>query len=173
MMKRTTEKELIFDIESIDQLSPEKKADYIQLAIKDCLSKHTGGITTQLLSELTGISSRTVKKYLDHLTATREVTKKEYGARFTIYYPIEKKVTADSSKSITIGESIFHFGIVENTWGKFVYIQEKKIDTFSGMIKTVGGIMVDSTGALEFIRTLKEMAIGNNVISDESEIGEL
>lgn len=148
----------LFDIESIDQLSPEKKSDYIRLAIRNCLSEHAEGITVQLISELTGLAQKTVKKHLEQLTATREAFKKEYGARNVVYFPNGREVTQDVPHTLKIGDVIFQLQLIENTWGRFVYIQERKKDAYSKMIKTVGGIMVECEGVPELIEALKEVS---------------
>jgi hypothetical protein len=153
----------LFDVESIDQLSPEKKSDYIQLAIKNCLSKHPEGLTVQLLAEYTGLAQKTVKKHLDQLTATREAFKKEYGARVAIFFPNGKQVLPNAPKVLTIGDGIFQLQVIENSWGKFIYIQERKKEVHSNMVKTVGGIMIDCEGIPELIDALKEIILGCGV----------
>ena len=153
--------ESLFDLESINQLGPERKSDYVRMAIKECLFKHPEGITAQLLSEYTGVEQRTVKKYLEQLTATREVFKKEYGARIAIYFPNGKELTEDEPHVLSIGDAIFHIQLIENSWGKFIYLQERKKDAYSGMTKTVGGVMIDCEGVPELIETLKELSSFN------------
>lgn len=172
-MKKDSGNELIFDLESIEQLSPKKKADYLELAIKNSLSQHPEGITAQLLSELTGISQRTVKKHLDQLTATRAAVRKEYGSRIAIYFPISKQDVGPAPKTIEVGESIYQLQLIENTWGRFVYVQERKKDVYSGMTKTLGGVMIDCDGMLEFVKALKEVASNGECISDGEGLGEL
>jgi hypothetical protein len=159
-MNNKCENELLFDAESIEQLGPEKKSDYIRLAIINCLSTHPEGITVQLLCELTGLTQKTIKKHLDQLTATREAYKKEYGTRISIYFPNGKQNNQNATKIITVGNSLFQFQIIENTWGKYIYIQERKRDSYSNMIKTIGGIMIDYESASEFINVMKEITAG-------------
>jgi hypothetical protein len=158
MMKNGDADGLLFDIESIDQLGPERKSDYVRMAIVNCLSKHPEGITSQLLSEHTGLNQRTVKKYLEQLTATREVFKKEYGARIAIYFPNGKETSENEPQILNIGDATFQLQLIENTWGKFIYLQERKKDVYSGITKTIGGIMIDCEGVPELIGVLKEMS---------------
>ncbi len=157
-MRDEKDHKLLFDLDSIDKLAPEKKYDYVQLAINNCLKNHPDGITVQLMSELTGLNQRTVKIHLEHLTATREVVKKEYGTRMAIYFSNGKLSPDQPSKSIVMRNSMIHMQLIENTWGKFVYIQERKNEPSSKMLRTVGGVMIDLEHVQDLVESLQEIA---------------
>lgn len=148
---------VLFDKDSISQLSPERKADYVKLAIKECVARHQGGITVQLIAESTGIMPRTVKKYLDQMTATREIYKREYGTRIVIYFPIGRESLETESRSVKVRDTIFRLQVVKNTFGKFIYLQETKKDAQTRMMKIVGGAMVDIDCIPELIQVLREL----------------
>lgn len=143
-------------MESILQLSPEKRSDIIRITIKRILNEHPEGVTCPDLSEITGLSIKTVRKHLDFLTAVREAYKKEYGARLAVYFPNGKLIHPYSDTIRKIGESIFSFQRIENTWGKFIYVQERKKDPYTNKTKTVGGIMIHKESIEKFIEALKE-----------------
>lgn len=145
-----------FDSKSIEQLSPEKRSDMIRIAIKRILNQHSGGLTAPDLKEMTGLSIQTVRKHLDFLTAVREAYQKSYGTRLTIYYPNGKLVHPYSDSIHKIGDSLFSFQRIENTFGKFIYIQERKKDPYTNKTKTVGGIMVEKENINKFIEKLEE-----------------
>ncbi len=147
----------LFDAESISQLSPERKADYVKLAIKECISRHPGGITAQLIAESTGIIQRTVKKYLDQMTATREIYTKEYGTRIVIYFPIGKNIQETESTIVRDRDTAYKLQKVENSFGRFVYLQEMKKDIKTGMMKIVGGVMIDMDSVKEIVGALQKL----------------
>lgn len=161
MINEKENKQTLFNIESIDQLGPERKADYVKLMIKDCIIKHPGGISGQLLSELTGIAQKTVKKYLDQMSATREILKKEYGIRMTIYFPIGRESSNINILTVKSKETTIRLQLIENTFGEFVYLQETKKDSQTMMTKTVGGVMIDCESIPDIIDALKELSSYN------------
>lgn len=145
----------LFDADSINQLSPERKADYVRLAIKECISRHPGGMTAQLIAESTGIMQKTVKKYLDQMTATREVYTREYGTRIVIYFPIGKNIQEAATSIVRAGDTAYRLQKVDSTFGKFVYLQEMKKDVQTGMMKIVGGVMIDTESIAEIAEVLQ------------------
>lgn len=149
--------DMLFDEESIDQLSPEQKMDVIQIVIKNILNGHPEGLTVNAISEISGITSRTIKKHLDILSATRQIYLKKYSQRLQVYFPPLNKESSSLSSKFTIGESTFILESVNNSFGEFIYIQERKKDSFGNSVKTVGGIMVPMEGVPKFIEQLSEM----------------
>lgn len=149
-----------FDTKSIEQLSPEKRSDMIRIAIKRILNNHPEGLTASDLAEMTGLSAKTVKKHLDFLTAVRETYKKEYGTRLAVFFPNGRLIHPYSDTIRQIGDSLFSFQRIENTWGEFFYIQEKKKDPYTNKTKTVGGVMIERDSVEKFIAELKEEAEG-------------
>ena len=145
-----------FNIESIKQLSPEKRSDMIRIAIKRILKEHPEGVTSPDLSEITGLSIKTIRKHLEFLTAVREAYKKEYGARLTVFFPNGRLIHPYSDAVRKIGDSIFSFQRIDNTWGNFIYVQERKKDLHTNKTKTVGGILIERNSIEKFIEALKE-----------------
>ncbi len=145
-----------FGDEAIKQLSPEKRSDMIRIAIKKILNQHPEGLTIPDIVEMTGLSTPTVRKHVEFLTAVRESYQKNYGARIAIYFPNGKLVHPYSDSIRKIGDSLYSFQRVENTWGEFIYIQERKKDPYTNKTKTVGGIMVEKENLEKFIAELRE-----------------
>lgn len=156
MKSNPTKNETPFDNESIEQLSPEKRGDMIRIVIKRLLAQHPEGLTAQDLAEASGLSVKTVRKHLSFLTAVREVYQKRYRTRLTIFFPNGKLVHPYSDSITEIGDSMYSFQRVVNTFGRFLYIQERKRDLYTNRTKTVGGIMIEEEGLVKFIEKLKE-----------------
>ena len=93
---------------------------------------------------------------MEFLTAVMEAYKKEYGARLTIFFPNGRLINPYSDYVGKIGHSIFSFQIIDNTWGNFIYVQERKKDLHTNKTKTVGGILIERNSIEKFIEALKE-----------------
>lgn len=153
-----SEQAIPFDKESIEHLSSEKREDMIRLMIKQMLKQHPEGITASDLSEISGLSVITVRKHLDFLTAIREAYDRSYRGRLTIYFPNGRLVHPYSDSILEAGSSIFSFQRVENAYGSFIYIQERKKDLYTNKTRTVGGIMIGKDNVDELLDKLREVA---------------
>jgi hypothetical protein len=148
--------ETLFDRESIIQLSPEKREEVIRLMVKQTLDSHPEGMTAFDVAELCGLSLVTARKHLDFLTAVREAYEKTYRPRFSIYFPNGRLVHPYSDSILNAREAIYSFQRLDNTFGKFIYVQERKKDAHTGKTKTVGGILIETQFTDKFIEKLRE-----------------
>ncbi len=144
-----------FDLDSIEQLSPEKRTPIIRSVLKKVLNEHKEGVNASTMSDITGLSVNTVRKHMEHLTAVREAYRKDYGPRHIVYFPNGKLVHEYSDRTRTIGPSIFSFQRIENIWGQYVYVQERKKDPYSNKTTTVGGVLIERDSIDKFIEVLQ------------------
>ena len=67
MYDDSTAENLLFNEKSIDHLSPEKKYDMIRLKIKKLIQNHPEGLTCAAISEITGVTPRTIRNPINSL----------------------------------------------------------------------------------------------------------
>jgi len=155
--------ETLFDRESIIKLSPEKREEVIRIMVKQTLDQHPEGLTPHDIAEMCDLSLITVRKHLDFLTAVREAYEKTYRPRFSVYYPNGRLVHPYSDTILNAREAIYSFQRIENTFGKFVYVQERKKDVYTNKTRTVGGILIETQSIDKFIEKLKESSEDWNI----------
>jgi hypothetical protein len=126
--------------------------------VKETLNRHPGGIRAHDLAEICDLSLVTVRKHLDFLTAVREAYEKNYGPRFSIYFPNGKLVHPYSDTILNGTDASYSFQRVDSTFGKFVYVQERKKDNYTHQTRTVGGILIETDCIDEFVERLRETA---------------
>jgi hypothetical protein len=126
--------------------------------VKQTLDHHPEGMTAHDLAEMCDLSLITVRKHLDFLTAVRETYEKTYGPRFSLYYPNGRLIHPFSDAILNAREATYSFQRVENTFGKFVYVQERKKDSHTNKTRTVGGILIETQFIDKFIEKLRESA---------------
>lgn len=159
--------ETLFDRESIIQLSPEKREEVIRIMVKQTLDQHPEGVTPHDLAEMCNLSLITVRKHLDFLTAVREAYERTYRPRFSLYFPNGRLVHPYSDTILNAREAIYSFQRVENTFGKFIYVQERKKDVYTQKTRTVGGVLVETQCIDKFIEKLKESAEEWSILDGE------
>lgn len=145
-------------IKEIENLGPEEKKEYYRLVISEILKKNPNGITASQIVDLTGFDHRTVTKHLDFLTAVREAYKKEFGPRTVIYYPNHSLSEPSTKETYQIGDSYYTFSQIQNDFGEFLYIQEKKKDS-KNIFTTIGGIIISVDAIDDFISHLQNIKI--------------
>jgi hypothetical protein len=145
-----------YSVEELGNLPPHKRPEYAKIIIQNVLEKNKQGMTPQDMAESTGLDERTVRKHLEFLSAVREAYKKDYSPRLTVYFPNGRLMHPIREVTTPIGDSHYSFKEVENTFGEFIYIQEKKRDPITSSMKLLGGIMIPKEAAGQFVSFLEK-----------------
>ena len=156
-MDDTINRSLIeFSKEDLKKMSPEDRKRFARSIVLKVVKDNPEGISLIQVSDITGIERRTVSRHLDHLTAIRELYRRQFSQRTILYYPNGKVAHPTLSKDIKIEDKYYNFQLIENPFGKFVYIQEKTRDEYN-LFTTVGGLMLNTNGLDELILHLKNL----------------
>ena len=164
---------LTYTKEDMENLAPNKRHEYARLLIHSILEDNKQGLTPADVVKATGFDEKTVRNHLEYLSAVREVYKKEYNGRLAVYFPNGRLLHPYRDVQTSLGDTSYSFKEIENTFGEWIYVQEKKRDRMSSSVKLVGGIMIPKEQAMEFVEALKnfiEEDVGNarRVIEDRT-----
>ena len=145
-----------FSKEDLKKMSPEDRKRFARSIVLKVVKDNPEGISLPQVSDITGIDRRTASRHLDYLTAIRELYKRQFSQRNIIYYPNGKIAHPTLIRDIKIVDKYYNFQLIENPFGKFVYIQEKTRDEYN-LFTTVGGLMLNANGLDELILHLKNI----------------
>ncbi len=138
-------------------LSPFQKEKYIHNRLLNFLKKNPKGLTTTEIMKSTKISRKTLEKHLQLLSSENEIYMKQFGPT-RVYYPNHRVHHLDFEKLQLKNKTIW-FDIVENEFGRFFLIQEKKKD--NGEWTTKGSVIIPIDSGKEFIKAL------NNILNSK------
>jgi hypothetical protein len=156
-MDDTINRSLIdFTKEDLKKMSPEDRKRFARSIVLKVVKDNPEGISLPQVSDITGIDRRTASKHLDYLTAIRELYKRQFSQRNILYYPNGKVSHPTLLKDIRIGDKFYNFQLIENPFGRFLYIQEKTRDEYN-LFTTVGGLMLNANSLNELISHLKNI----------------
>ena len=119
-------------------LSPFKKEEVLKENLLACLRKNPKGLTTTEIQRETKISRKTLEKHLQILVYENEIYMKQFGPT-RVYYPNHRVHYVDFEK-MSFGNRTYWFDIMENEFGKFLIIQEKRKDGVKFVTK--GSILI-------------------------------
>ena len=119
-----------FSKDELKKMSPEDRKIFARSIILKVVRDNPQGISLPQVSDIAGIDRRTASKHLDYLTAIRELYKRQLSQRNIIYYPNGKVAHPSLTRDIKLGDKYYNFQLIENPFGKFVYIQEKTRDEY-------------------------------------------
>jgi hypothetical protein len=142
--------------EDLENLAPNKRHEYARLLIHSILEKNKQGMTPADVVKATGLDEKTVRNHLEFLSAVREAYKREYSTRLTVYFPNGRLLHPYRDVATSLGESQYSFKEIENSFGEWIYVQEKKKDMISSAVRLVGGIMIPKEHAMEFLEALRK-----------------
>ena len=145
-----------FSKDELKKMSPEDRKRFARSIILKVVKDNPQGISLPQVADIAGIDRRTVSKHLDYLTAIRELYRRQFSQRTILYYPNGKVAHPTLTRDIKIGEKYYNFQLIENPFGKFVYIQEKTRDEYN-LFTTVGGLMLKANQLDELILHLKNI----------------
>ena len=106
--------------------APFKKERLLREKVLDYLKKNPRGKTTTELGKELEISRKTLEKHLQLLVSENEAYMKQFGPT-RVYYP-NKRLHYLDFKKINLNNKTFWFDLMENEYGKYLLIQEKRKD---------------------------------------------
>lgn len=147
----------ILDSNKIRKLTPSEKSEYTLSLIKQIVELNPHGVTVTLIAKATDLSRNVISKHLEKMIATNESYYVKLG-QSKIYYPNSRAMHPIlPSRELRIGDRIYNAFLVDNPFGKFVYLQEKKQEDYS--TEVIGGILIPINGIkdfMEFVETVKK-----------------
>lgn len=132
--------------------SPFEKEVNIHNHIFDILKKNPRGLTTTEIGRLTKISRKTLEKHLQILVYENEIYLKQFGST-RVYYPNNRLHYVDFEK-LKLNNKTYWFDIMENEYGKYLLIQEKRKN---GEWSTKGSVLIPLDKINMFIKSLNKI----------------
>ena len=137
----------------MNNISPFKKEELIKDRLFEYLKKNPKGLTTTQIQKDTKISRKTLEKHLQLLVYENEIYMKQFGPT-RVYYPNHRMHYIDFEK-MTINSRTYWFDIMENEFGQFLAIQEKRKNNLGW--ETKGSILIPIKGVNLFISALNKI----------------
>src|SRR3989344_1619147 len=139
--------------------APLKREKLIRENVLEYLKKNPRGKTTTELGKELKISRKTIEKHLQLLVFENEAYMKQFGPT-RVYYP-NKRLHYLDFKKINLNNKIFWFDIMENEYGKYLLIQEKREENKEFITK--GSILIPLNKANLFVNSLNKLLKENRL----------
>ena len=133
-------------------LAPLEKETSIHDSVLEFLKKNPKGLTTTEIAKQTKISRKTLEKHLQLLVFENEIYMKTFGPT-RVYYPNNRMHYLDFER-LNINNKTYWFDIMENEYGNFLLIQEKRKN--NGWI-TQGSVLIPLNKINLFINSLSKI----------------
>lgn len=141
------------------KIAPLKKEKLIREKVLKYLRENPRGKTTTELGRELEISRKTIEKHLQLLVFENEAYMKQFGST-RVYYP-NKRIHYLDFKKICFGNKTFWFDLMENEYGKYLLIQEKRLENKDFVTK--GSILVPLGKTRLFINSLNKLLKENKI----------
>jgi len=141
------------------KVAPFKKERLLRDKVLEYLKKNPRGKTTTELGKELKISRKTIEKHLQLLVFENESYMKQFGPT-RVYYP-NKRLHYIDFKKINLNNKIFWFDIMENEYGKYLLIQEKRKENEE--YSTKGSILIPLEKAKLFVNSLNKLLKENRL----------
>jgi len=148
-------KPTIVPVEKYSKFSPLDREKYLHNIIKEILETNPQGVTASTIERNTSFSRRVVEKHLEMFVGTNQAYKIPIGPSI-VYYPNERGMHPLHQEEFKINDKTYGLYLVENLFGKFLYIQEKKQQEFAGP-EIMGGIMIPIEKVNDFVSFLSDV----------------
>ena len=139
--------------------APFEKERLLREKILDYLKKNPTGKTTTELEKYLKISRKTVEKHLQLLTFENEAYIKQFGPT-RAYYP-NNRIHYIDFKRINLNNKIFWLDLMENEYGRYLLIQEKRKEKEDYVTK--GSILIPLDKARFFTKELNNLLKNNRL----------
>ena len=140
-------------------LAPFKKEEQLRENVLDHLKKNPRGKTTTELNKELKISRKTIEKHLQLLVSENEIYMKQFGPT-RVYYP-NKRIHYLDFKKINLNNKTIWFDLMENEYGKYLLIQEKREENKE--FATRGSILIPLNKAKLFVNSLNKLLKENKL----------
>src|SRR3989344_3637826 len=134
-------------------LAPFKREKVLREKVLSYLKKNPRGKTTTELNKELKISRKTIEKHLQLLVSENEIYMKQFGPT-RVYYPNHRLHYLDFEKLI-LNNKCYWFDIMENEYGKFLAIQEKRKNNDKFITK--GSILIPLEKVGLFVNSLDKI----------------
>jgi len=131
-------------------ISPFDREKRIHVNLLNFIKKNPKGLTTTDVEKGTKISRKTLEKHLQILVFENEIYMKQFGPT-RVYYPNHRLHYLDFEKFTYKNRTVW-FDLLENEFGKYLVMQEKRKN--DGEWQTKGSILIPIDGIENFIKTL-------------------
>jgi predicted transcriptional regulator len=131
----------------------DKETDIHENLLKIILQSQKG-LTTTELQKISGVSRKTLEKHLSLLASENAIHMNQFGPT-RVYYP-NKIIKNFKSEKFEIRNKVYYLDLLENQYGKFYLIQEKKKED-SGKLSTKGAILIPFEGLKEFVKAMQNL----------------
>ena len=139
--------------------APFKKEEILREKTLELLKKNPKGLTTTEIQRLTKISRKTIEKHLQLLVYENEIYMKQFGPT-RVYYPNHRLHYLDFEK-LMLNNKCYWFDIMENEYGKFLAIQEKRKNNDKFITK--GSILIPLEKVGLFVNSLDKILKSNKL----------
>jgi len=145
------------DYEDYKKLPPKERERYVVSIIRQILEMNKKrGVTIKQIVESTYFHRSTIAYHLNTLIAKGEVYSYPPDSRNALYFPNGNLADPILNEDITLGDKIYSVFLMDNQFGRFMYIQEKEL-TLDGSVEIKGGIMVPYEQSKKFINFLQDV----------------
>lgn len=139
--------------------SPFEKEKLLREKVLEYLKKNPRGKTTTELNKELKISRKTIEKHLQLLVSENELYMKQFGPT-RVYYP-NKRIHYLDFKKINLNNKTIWFDLMENEYGRYLLIQEKRKEGEEYFTK--GSILVPLNKAKFFVNSLNKLLKENKL----------
>jgi hypothetical protein len=147
-----------YSMNEIKHLPADEQKEFCRSIIAEVLKNNPNGLSANQIAEITNFDSKTVRKHLEYLVAIRDAYRAEYGDRFTLYFPNGTLAHAISNNTYRVGDKYYSFKLIKNSFGEFIFVQEKTKDEFN-RYTTLGGLVVEKEYFGHLIKKLISVAM--------------
>ena len=140
-------------VEKPKNLSPFEKETDVHDRVLSFIKNQPDGMTTTDIQKNTKISRKTLEKHLSLLVSKNEIHMNQFGPT-RVYYP-NKKVENFKSEKIIISNRTYYFDLLQNQYGRFYLLQEKKKE--NGKLISKGSLLVPEANIQEFVSGLNKL----------------
>ena len=140
-------------------LAPFEKEKILRGKVLEYLKKNPRWKTTTELNKELKISRKTIEKHLQLLVSENEIYMKQFGPT-RVYYP-NKRIHYLDFKRINLNNKTIWFDLMENEYGKYLLIQEKREE--DKVFITKGSILIPLNKAKLFVNSLNKLLKENKL----------
>lgn len=131
----------------------EKEFDVHEKVLKT-IQQSVKGLTTTDIQKLSAVSRKTLEKHLSLLLSENQIHMNQFGP--TRVYYANKRIKNYKSEKVEIGNRVYYFDLLENQYGRFYLIQEKRKDEES-KLSTKGAILIPEKNIKDFAKALQKL----------------
>lgn len=135
------------------KLPPQEREQYVREILRQTVNMNPNGVTVSFITKKLPFDARTIEKHLSIMTYTNEIYTQKIGPTI-LYLPNSKPMHPVSEKALKVDEREYAAYLLNNRFGEFIFIQERKT---KGFIKDIGGgILIPAKNFEQFVNYLDD-----------------